>query len=162
MGSAARRATMAMFFGEHQHTLDEKGRLTLPARWRSVLAGGVVLTRGLDRCLFIFPKAKFEAIAAEIDAQGLELNDARTWARYFLGMAVDLEVDRQGRILIPENLRKFAGVDGNVVCVGVVSRLEVWNPKRYHSANRLVESDPNVVAERIGKLLRKAGVRGNE
>src|SRR5512142_3110141 len=135
-----------MFFGSHHHTIDEKGRLTLPAKWRSELAGGVVVTRGLDECLFIFPKAKFEAIAAEIDEQGIALADARAWARYFLGMAADAETDKQGRVLLPQNLRDFAGLDGEVIVIGVVSRVEVWQPERYKQANTKIESDVHAVA----------------
>lgn len=149
-----------MFFGTHQHTIDDKGRLTLPAKWRSELASGVVVTRGLDDCLFIFPKTKFEAIATEIDEQGIELGDARVWARYFLGMASDAEVDRQGRILVPQSLRSFAGLDGEVTVVGVMSRIEVWNPQRHIQANQRLESDASAVAERIGRIMRRAAGNG--
>ncbi len=150
-----------MFFGSHQHTIDDKGRLTLPAKWRSELAGGVVVTRGLDDCLFIFPKSKFESIAAEMDEQGIELGDVRAWTRYFLGMAVDAESDKQGRILIPQNLRDFAKLDGEVVVVGVVSRIEVWNPERHHDTNAKIESDVNAVAERMGQIMKRAAARSN-
>ncbi|MCL5951331.1 MAG: division/cell wall cluster transcriptional repressor MraZ [Chloroflexi bacterium] len=144
-----------MFFGNHQHTIDDKGRLTLPAKWRSELAGGVVVTRGLEDCLFIFPKTKFEAIAMEIDEQGIELGDAREWARYFLGMASDAEIDRQGRILIPQSLREFASLDGDVVVLGLANRIEVWEPKRYQQANQRIVSDAPAVAERMGQILRR-------
>lgn len=143
-----------MFFGSHHHTIDEKGRLTLPAKWRSELAGGVVVTRGLDDCLFIFPKAKFEAIADEIDRQGIELGDARVWARYFFGMAADTETDKQGRVLIPQNLRDFAQLNGEVVVVGVASRIEVWCPDKYRGTNAKIESDASATAERLGQILR--------
>jgi MraZ protein len=151
-----------MFFGSHQHTIDDKGRLTLPAKWRSELAGGVVVTRGLDDCLFIFPKAKFESIAAEMDEQGIELADVRAWTRYFLGMAVDAESDKQGRILLPQNLRDYAKLDGEVVVVGVVSRIEVWNPERHHTANSKIESDVNAVAERMGAVMKRAASRSDK
>lgn len=145
-----------MFFGSHQHTIDDKGRLTLPAKWRSELAAGVVVTRGLDDCLFVFPKEKFEAIAREMDLQGIELADARSWARYFLGMAADAETDKQGRVLIPQNLRDFAHLDGEVVVVGVVSRIEVWSPERYKKANARTEQDVAAVAERMGQIMKRA------
>jgi MraZ protein len=148
-----------MFFGSHQHTIDDKGRLTLPAKWRSELAGGVVVTRGLDDCLFIFPRTKFEAIATEIDQQGIELSDARAWARYFLGMAADAESDKQGRILLPQNLRDFAKLNGEVVVVGVVSRIEVWNPERHKQANAQIESDVSAVAERMGQVMKRAATK---
>jgi MraZ protein len=143
-----------MFFGSHRHSIDEKGRLTLPAKWRSELAGGVVVTRGLDDCLFVFPKSKFEAIAAEIDQQRIEIGDVRAWARYFFGMAADAEIDRQGRVLIPQNLREFAQLKGEVIVVGVASRIEVWNPECYHGTSARIESDAPAVAERLGQILR--------
>lgn len=144
-----------MFFGTFQHTIDEKGRLTLPARWRSELAGGVVVTRGLDDCLFVFPKDKFDAIAKEIDLHGLELADSRAWARYFLGLAADAEADKQGRVLIPQNLRDFAKLDGEVIVVGVASRIEVWSPQRHQETNAKIESDAPALAERIGQIIRR-------
>lgn len=144
-----------MFFGTYQHTIDEKGRLTLPARWRSELAAGVFVTRGLDDCLFVFPKDKFEAIAKEIDLQGIELADSRSFARYFLGMASDAETDKQGRVLIPQNLRTFAKLDGEVMVVGVASRIEVWNPIRHQEINAKVEADASAVAERMGQIIKR-------
>lgn len=143
-----------MFFGSYHHSIDDKGRLTLPAKWRSDLAGGVVVTRGLDDCLFVFPKGKFDNIASEIDQQGIELGDVREWARYFFGMATDVETDKQGRVLIPQNLRDFARLEGEVVVVGVASRIEVWNPQCYKDANARVVSNASAVAERMGQILR--------
>ncbi len=145
-----------MFIGWHQHTVDDKGRLTLPAKWRSDLAGGVVVTRGLDSCLFIFPKDKFQAMAREIDEQGITLADARAWARYILGNAADIEPDKAGRVLIPQNLRDFAGLDGEVTVLGVVSRIEVWNPQRYKQANEHLEADATAIAERMGQMMQRA------
>ncbi len=148
-----------MFFGWHQHTIDDKGRLALPAKWRSELAGGVVVTRGLDNCLFVFPKDKFEAMAQEIDGQGITLADARAWARYILGNAADVEPDKQGRVLIPQNLREFAALDGEVTVLGVMSRIEVWNPQRYKEANDHIEADASAVAERMGQMMQRAAER---
>jgi len=147
-----------MFVGTYLHTIDDKGRLTLPAKWRSELAGGVVVTRGMDKCLFILARSKFEGIVNEIDEQGLERSDARGWARHFTGMAADVEPDKQGRIIIPPNLRDFAGLDGDVVVVGVISRIEVWEPKRHHEAEEKIESDVDNVAERMGAMMR--GING--
>jgi len=148
-----------MFVGTYQHTIDDKGRLTLPAKWRAELAGGVVVTRGLDKCLYILPRAKFEAMAKEIDEQGLERADARAWSRHFTGKATDVDADKQGRIIIPPILRDFAGLDGDVVVVGVVSRIEVWNPKKHKVADEKIESDAENVAERFGSMMRGAGMK---
>ncbi len=149
-----------MFVGTYQHTIDDKGRLTLPAKWRSELAGGVVVTRGVDKCLYILPRSRFEAMAKEIDEQGLERADARAWSRHFTGKATDVEADKQGRIVIPQNLREFAGLDGDVTVVGVVSRIEVWDPKRHMDAEEKIESDVENVAERIGAMMRGADGKG--
>ncbi len=150
-----------MFFGSHRHTIDDKGRLTLPAKWRSELAGGVVVTRGLDNCLFIFPTEKFKAMAQEIDGQGITLADARAWARYILGNAADVEPDKQGRVLIPQTLRDFAGLDGEITVLGVMSRIEVWNPQRYTEANNRLEADAPAVAERMGQMMQRAAAKGS-
>ncbi|MBI3537654.1 MAG: division/cell wall cluster transcriptional repressor MraZ [Chloroflexi bacterium] len=144
-----------MFLGSHTHSIDEKGRLTLPAKWRQELVGGVTITRGLDDCLFIFPKEKFGDIAQEIDGQPLQVSDARNWARYISGLADESEIDKQGRILLPQNLRNFAKLNGEVVVVGVVSRIEVWNPEKHSAINQTVESDANALAERLGQAMQR-------
>jgi MraZ protein len=148
-----------MFLGHNQHAIDEKGRLTLPAKWRAELVSGVVVTRGLDDCLFVFPQTKFESIAAEIDQAGIELSDAREWARYIAGMAEQVEVDKQGRILIPENLRQFAHLNGDAVVLGVVSRIEIWKPEKYQERNQAIESNASVVAERMGQMMMRAAMK---
>ncbi len=145
-----------MFVGTYQHTIDDKQRLTLPAKWRSELAGGVVVTRGVDKCLYIFTRTRFEEMASEIGEQGIERADARGWARHFAGMASDVEADKQGRIIIPQNLREFAGLDGDVVVVGVINHIEVWGPKQHQEAEQKIESDVENVAERMGSLMRGA------
>ncbi len=148
-----------MFLGSNNHSIDDKGRLTLPAKWRAELASGVVVTRGLDDCLFVFPQSKFESIAAEIDQAGIEFADARAWARYIAGMAEQIEVDKQGRILIPENLRGFANLNGEVVVLGVVSRIEIWNPVKFKENNTAIESNAPVVAERMGQIMKRAATQ---
>jgi MraZ protein len=116
-----------MFLGEFTHTIDNKGRLTLPAKLRPVLTEGVVVTRGLDGCLFIFTKAHFEALAQRAAALPLTQADARDFTRMLFSGAADLEVDRQGRVLLPPLLRAFAQLESEVIIVGVNTRMEVWN-----------------------------------
>lgn len=146
-----------MFLNTHYHTIDDKGRLTVPAKWRAELeSSGVVVTRGVDECLFILPLPKFQAIAQLIDAQGLESADAREWSRYFFGMAEQAEIDKQGRILIPQQLRAFASLDGDVVVIGAYSRIEVWNPDKHRENNSKTESDAPAVAERMNAMMRAA------
>lgn len=145
-----------MFVGTYQHTFDDKGRLTLPAKWRSELAGGVVVTRGVDKCLYIFTRAKFEGMAKEIENQGIERADAREWARHIAGNASDAEADKQGRIIIPQSLRDFAGLNGQVVVVGVIGHIEVWDPVQHKTAEDKNGSNVETVAERMGSLMRGA------
>lgn len=145
-----------MFLGEYSHTIDEKGRLTLPAKWRDELAEGVVVTRGLDPCLFVFPLDRFQRIADEFDQLGLTKIDARQLSRFLSGKAMDDRPDKQGRIIIPAMLREYAGLNGDVLIIGANSRIEVWNPKRYAEANRELESNVQEVSERMGDLLQRA------
>ncbi len=117
-----------MFLGEFIHTIDDKGRLTLPAKFRPALMEGVIVTRGLDGCLFIFTLSQFKVIAERAANFPLTHAEGREFARMLFSGAADVEVDRVGRILLPQVLRDFAGLDKEVVVVGVNTRIEVWNP----------------------------------
>lgn len=141
-----------MFLGSHEHTIDSKFRLTMPSKWRPELSSTVVVTRGLEGCLWIYPFAKFEEIARDIDRQGSQLAESRAWARYVGGESEIVDVDGQGRILIPQRLRDFAGLNGNVVVVGLVSRIEVWNPEKYQAMNAEVEANAATVSEKMGQI----------
>lgn len=144
-----------VFLGEYTHTLDEKGRLTLPARWREQLGLSVVITRGLDQCLFVFPADKFESIAREIDQLGFSKSDARALSRHLFAKATDVEPDKQGRIILTLGLREFAGIESEAVIVGVNNRIEIWNPQRYAQADAAIESDVAAVSERMGDVLQR-------
>ncbi len=150
-----------MFLGEFTHTLDDKGRLTLPARWRDELGDQVVVTRGLDSCLFIFPKAKFELIAQEYDALGLEKSDARALSRFFFSKATDDEPDKQGRIIIPPPLRAYAGINGEAVMVGANNHIEVWNALRYKEMDAALESNAGEMSERMADLTMRGLSKGS-
>ncbi len=142
-----------MFLGSHQHTIDSKGRLTLPSKWRSELSTNVVVTRGLEGCLFIFPQTKFEEIAREVDRQGIVFPEVRAWARYLGAESEPVEVDGQGRILIPQHLREYAGLNGNAVVVGLMSRIEVWSPEKYQALNQELEANAAMISQNMGQLL---------
>ncbi len=120
-----------VFLGEFTHTIDDKGRLTLPSKFRSDLGHGVVVTRGVDKCLFIFTMAEFQVLAERIGNLPLTQAEAREFSRHFFSGASDLEPDKQGRVLIPQNLREYAGLDGDVIVVGVNKRIEVWDAKAW-------------------------------
>jgi len=143
-----------VFLGSYQHTIDDKGRLTLPSKWRESLDTNVVVTRGLDDCLFVIPESKFQTMAEAIDAQGFESNDARDWERYLFGMAEIIEIDKQGRILIPQTLRSQFGLNGEVMIVGVYSRIEIWDPKKYQAMTERITSEPSAIAQRMREMMR--------
>ena len=125
-----------MFFGEHSHSLDAKGRVILPARFRDQLEGGAVMARSLDGCLAVYPLAEFQRTASnlqEIRSRGMtERNASRA---YFSG-AVDITPDKQGRVAIPQNLREYAGLDRDVIVAGNFDHVEIWDAQRFRVANR--------------------------
>ncbi len=145
-----------MFLGEYTHTLDDKGRLTLPARWREELGDEVVITRGLDPCLFVFPKSKFEVIAREYDQLGLGKSDARALSRFLFAKATSDALDKQGRIIIPQSLREFASINGEAVIAGANNRIEIWNAQRYREINAELESKIGEMSERIAEVMQRA------
>ena len=118
---------MAELLGTHSYQLDPKGRISLPARFREVLSDGAVLTLGQDGCLFCFPRAEWESRAAEVRALPLSDATGRAYARMFFGKAEALDLDSQGRLLVPQRLRAEAGIRKEAVVVGVFDRMEIWD-----------------------------------
>lgn len=116
-----------MFLGTHTPRLDDKGRLFLPAKYRDRMAGGLVVTRGQERCLFIFPKDEFVTVAEQMRQAPMSSRKARDYSRVFLSGASDEVPDKQGRFTIPAKLREYAGLDREVTVIGAGSRLEVWD-----------------------------------
>ncbi len=143
-----------MFLGSVLTQIDERGKLTLPERWRADLLGGAVVTLSVDPCLYIFPRDKFETIVREIDQFGMELADVRNWSRYLSGPATELEIDRTGTIEIPEPLRQFAELKQNVSLIGVTSRIEIWDPLKRQESESREFGQMKEIAERIGKIMR--------
>ena len=142
-----------MFLGQYNHTLDTKGRLTLPARFRERLAQGIVVTRGLDGCLFVFTNDIWEQFTAIL---GKELpftqKSARAFSRFFFSGASDVVPDRQGRILIPSFLRRYADLHEEVMIVGANTRIELWDAKRWQDTLLDVESNAEQIAEQFGNI----------
>ncbi|MCC7162867.1 MAG: division/cell wall cluster transcriptional repressor MraZ [Anaerolineae bacterium] len=144
-----------MFLGEYAHNLDDKGRLTLPARWREELGQHVVVTRGMETCLMVFPAAKFETFLHEINTVGMTAADARGLSRFFSSKATDDELDKQGRVSLPLNLREFAHLNGEVMVVGAFDRIELWSPAQYTLWDEeLVKSIPDM-SERVNQALQR-------
>lgn len=139
-----------MFFGEYEHTIDDKSRLTLPARYRDALAGGVVLTRGLDECLDVYARGDFERLVeqrlAPLDPFSKE---ARELKRFFFAAASDAELDKQGRVLVPPALARHARLGREVVVAGVHDHLEIWDRSTWADHTTKVEGSADDVAERL-------------
>ena len=116
-----------MFLGEFVHNIDDKGRLTIPAKFRGELAAGLVVTRGFDRNLMLYPMNEWNKLATNLTTRPLSETDVRTFRRRVFSGATDLEPDKQGRIIIPQYLREFAGINGEVVVIGMYNYVEIWN-----------------------------------
>jgi MraZ protein len=141
-----------MFFGRFEHAIDDKGRLTIPAKWRTNLAAGVVVTRGLDRCLYIYPQAEWEQFAAKIAQLPLTKADARAFVRFFYSGAADCVPDKQGRVLIPAYLRQYAHLNNAVIVAGAHNHLEVWDPQTWQEDSSKLEQNPETLAEKLSNL----------
>ena len=139
-----------MFMGEYNHTIDAKGRLIIPSRFRELLGEEFVLTRGLDGCLSIYPMDERVAFEEKLRAFPLTNKDARTFSRFFVAGATTCQLDKQGRILVPQTLRQFAGLDKDVVLTGNLNRIEVWSKEKwsencnYDDMDSIAESMQNI------------------
>lgn len=142
-----------MFLGRHAHTVDSKGRLAIPARFRDDLGEGLVLTRGIDRCLSLYPMAAWVPLAGRVSALSLSDPDARNFRRMVFAEAVDLTLDGQGRILIPPELRAYADIEREAVIVGVHDAIEIWSPARWETMNTVMEQDGAAIAQRLATLI---------
>ena len=120
-----------MFMGEHNHTIDAKGRLIIPAKFREALGEEFILTRGLDGCLSIYPMDEWKSFEEKLKALPLTDKNARAFLRFFVAGATSCELDRQGRILVPGTLREFAGLEKEVVLTGNLTRIEVWSKEKW-------------------------------
>lgn len=138
-----------MFLGEHEHTLDEKGRLTLPAKLRDSFPEGLVLTRGMDGCLYAYPKADWAELASRISGFDLLSRDDRMIQRHFFSGAAEVVPDKQGRVVIPGSLAAHAKLDREVVVAGVYDRLEIWDRAAWRAQIADVEGRAEDVAERL-------------
>jgi|SRR5690606_34156467 len=133
-----------MFLGEYTHTIDDKGRVTIPARFRAELAGGLVVTRGFDRNLMIYPITEWQEMAERVAARPVSDENVRAFRRRIFAGATDLEPDRQGRIVLPQYLREFAGIDGEVVVAGMYDYIELWDAEAWRNVRLAVEDNDDV------------------
>lgn len=154
MGDGGKRwgKVVNMFLGEYRHTLDPKGRVNLPTKFRSALSHGVVTTRGVDRCLFVYPKEAWERLAASLARLPLTARAGRAFARLLLAGAMDSVPDGQGRVVLPEYLRSYARIRRRVVIAGVYDRLEIWDDAEWGTYTRRTERRSEAIAEAIGSI----------
>lgn len=139
-----------MFIGEYKHNLDSKGRLAVPSKFRSQLEQGAVVTKGLDNCLFLYSKEKWEEEAKKYAGLPVSQAAARAFARQMLAGAMEVEFDSQGRITLPEYLRSFAKLDKKTIVAGLYDRLEIWDEEEWDIYKNNTESESASIAESLG------------
>lgn len=140
-----------MFIGEFQHNLDSKGRIAVPAKFRNKLTGAII-TRGLDHCLFVFTNKDWEILAQKLIALPMAQADSRAFTRLMLAGAVDVALDKQGRILIPDYLREYSGLKKQATIAGLYNRIEIWDSESWHTYKTKTETSSEDIAERLGEL----------
>ena len=141
-----------MFIGEYNHNLDSKGRLAIPAKFRNKLKKVAVVTRGLDNCLFLYPKEEWGNIAEKLSKLPISQSKARAFSRLMLAGAMEVDFDNQGRITLPEYLRSFAGLAKNTIVAGLYDRLEIWNEETWKQYKSGTEKESTAIAEALGEL----------
>lgn len=140
------------FLGEYEHTLDEKKRVSLPKAFRTALGKKMVMTRGLDNCLFAYPQSSWKKVAAKLETLSFAQADTRGFNRFILSGAAEVEVDSAGRILVPEHQREFAGLKKNVVFAGVSDRVEIWDAALWKEYKKRIEKQADAMAEKLGEI----------
>jgi MraZ protein len=141
-----------MLIGEYRHTLDPKKRLSVPSKWRKDLGRVLIVTRGLDNCLFVYPQKEWKQITAKIGQLPLGQADTRSFNRFFLSGAVEVEVDSVGRMLVPDFLKDFAGLDTKVVLAGIYDRVEIWAEDTWDTYKKRVEGQADQLAQKLGEI----------
>ena len=141
-----------MFIGEYNHNIDEKGRLAVPKKFRTALEKGAVVTRGMDNCLFLYTKDEWKVLADKLASLPFSQANARAFARLMLAGAMDVSIDKQGRIMLPEYLRTFAGMKKEVTVAGLYNRLELWDKEAWNSYSAQAEKQSNTIAEQMFDL----------
>ena len=141
---------MLIFMGEYSHTIDPKGRLIIPSKFREQLGDEFVLTKGLDGCLSIYPMNEWEKFEEQLRSLPLTNKNARTFSRFFVAGATSCELDKQGRILVPGTLREFAGLEKDVVLTGNINRIEIWSKQKWSENSNY--DDMDAIAEGLQDL----------
>ena len=141
-----------MLLGEYRHNVDIKGRVSVPSKFRGDLGQTFVITKGLDNCLFMYSKQEWETFEQKLKSLPLTNQDARTFTRFFFAGATECEVDKQGRVNIPQNLREYANITKDVVIVGVATRAEIWDSENWNKYTTSDSLDGNKLASQMSQL----------
>ena len=141
-----------MFIGEYIFSVDSKGRIAIPAKFRRALGKEFVVTKGLDECLSVYTKTEWTKIAEKVSSLPPSRANNRAFSRLTLGGAMDVNLDTQGRIILPDYLRQYAAIGKKVVIVGLYNRLEIWEAAKWHSYKNQTEKKSNEIAEQLGEL----------
>ena len=141
-----------MLIGEYTHTLDDKNRMSLPVKFRKEMGKSVVVAPGLDTCLSIFTTKEWQKISEKLSDSSMLTSDNRSFSRFMFGQAVIIDVDQNGRILIPENLKNRSGLTSRVVVIGVQNRAEIWNEKAWNDYKKVVEAQADSLADKLGQI----------
>lgn len=141
-----------MFIGEYQHNLDEKGRVAIPAKFRGKLSEGAVVTKGLDNCLFLYTKEEWEKLATKLASLPISKANTRAFSRLMLAGAMDVQLDKQGRIVLPEYLRQYASLKKKIILAGLYNRLEIWEESEWEKYKQGTEEQSSDIAEALEGL----------
>lgn len=141
-----------MLVGEYTHSIDPKKRLAIPAKFRKEIGDKAVLTRGLDNCLFLFPTQEWQKFAEKLNQLPFGQQDNRGFTRLFLSGASEVETDQLGRILVPDNLKEYAGLRKTIIIAGMFSRLEIWDNEKWQTYKKNLEKNGDRIAEKLGEL----------
>ncbi|MCK5122755.1 MAG: division/cell wall cluster transcriptional repressor MraZ [Candidatus Pacebacteria bacterium] len=141
-----------MFIGEYNHNLDSKGRLAVPVKFRDDLKKGVVITKGLDGCLFLYTMSEWKILAEKLSKLPISQSNTRAFARLMLAGAMDVQVDKQGRVVLPDYLRKYASLKKKIIIGGLYNRLEIWDENNWEKYKNKTEKESGDIAEKLGEL----------
>jgi MraZ protein len=141
-----------MFIGEFSATIDEKGRISIPVKFRNLLKGKVVVTRGLDSSLFLYTMDEWKKIAEKLSALPIATANTRAFSRLMLAGAMDCDIDKQGRIVLPGYLKEFAKIHKRLVFAGLYNRVEIWSDELWEKYKKQTEKQSNEIAEQLGSL----------
>lgn len=141
-----------MFIGEYRHSIDEKGRIAVPTKFRKDLSRGAVITRGLDNCLYVYTLAEWKQLAQKLATLPISKANTRAFARLMLAGAMDVSLDKQGRVVLPEYLREYANLTKKAVMTGLYSHLEIWDQDAWEKYKKATEKDSSSIAEALDGL----------